>query len=476
MIPLKRLDGMTSDVNTADLQASMAGRLVSSEHADYDELRTIWNAMIDRRPGLIIEAENETDVIAAVNFARENKLLMAVRAGGHNIAGTALCDAGVVLDLQQLKGIEVDPEQRTAKVQPGITLGDLDKVTQTHGLAVPTGINSTTGISGLTLGGGFGWITRKYGLTIDNLRSARIVTAAGELLVVNHEKHADVFWAIRGGGGNFGVVTEFEFDLSPVGPEVLAGMVVHPFDDAKSIIEQYQKVLAEAPDELTCWLVMRRAPPLPFLAEEWHWKHVLILAMCYLGPIENGEAATAKLRQIGEPIADVVAPMPFVDWQSAFDPLLTEGARNYWKSHDVAEFSDAAIDVVIDAVGNLPTEECEVFFGHVGGAMKHHSADATPWPNRAAHFVVNVHTRWQESADDQRCTDWARDLYAALQPHAMGSTYVNFIPEGDEMLSASVYGPNYDRLRSIKTQIDPDNMFRTNQNITPLTNDQDAAK
>jgi FAD/FMN-containing dehydrogenase len=171
-----------------------------------------------------------------------------------------------------------------------------------------------------------------------------------------------------------------------------------------------------------------------------------------------------------------VAPMPFVDWQSAFDPLLTEGARNYWKSHDVAEFSDAAIDVVIDAVGNLPTEECEVFFGHVGGAMKHHSADATPWPNRAAHFVVNVHTRWQESADDQRCTDWARDLYAALQPHAMGSTYVNFIPEGDEMLSASVYGPNYDRLRSIKTQIDPDNMFRTNQNITPLTNDQDAAK
>jgi FAD/FMN-containing dehydrogenase len=476
MIPLKRLDGMTSDVNTADLQASMAGRLVSSEHADYDELRTIWNAMIDRRPGLIIEAENETDVIAAVNFARENKLLMAVRAGGHNIAGTALCDAGVVLDLQQLKGIEVDPEQRTAKVQPGITLGDLDQATQTHGLAVPTGINSTTGISGLTLGGGFGWITRKYGLTIDNLRSARIVTAAGELLVVNHEKHADVFWAIRGGGGNFGVVTEFEFDLSPVGPEVLAGMVVHPFDDAKSIIEQYQKVLAEAPDELTCWLVMRRAPPLPFLAEEWHGKHVLVLAMCYLGPIEKGQAATAKLRQIGEPIADVVGPMSFVDWQTAFDPLLTEGARNYWKSHDVAEFSDAAIDVVIDAVGTLPTDECEVFFGHVGGAMTHHSADTTPWPNRAEHFVVNVHTRWQESADDQRCTDWARDLYAALKTHAMGSTYVNFIPAGDETLSASVYGPNYDRLRSIKTQIDPDNMFRTNQNITPLTNDSGAAK
>jgi len=468
MLPLKRLDGSISDVNTAPLKASIAGRLVTNNDPAYDELRTIWNAMIDRRPGLIVEAANEMDVVATINFARENKLLIAVRAGGHNIAGTALCDGGVVLDLQQLREIEIADDQRTVKVQPGITLGDLDKMTQKHGLAVPTGINSTTGVSGLALGGGFGWITRKYGLTIDNLRSARVVTAAGNILTTNHEKHADVFWAIRGGGGNFGVVTEFEFALSPVGPEVLAGMVVHPFDDAKPIIEQYQKALAEAPDELTCWLVMRRAPPLPFLPEEWHGKKVVVLAMCYVGPIQNGEAAAAKLREIGKPIADVVASMSFVDWQTAFDPLLTEGARNYWKSHDVAQFSDAAIDVVIDAVGNLPTEECEVFFGHVGGAMTRHAVDATPWPNRKSHFAVNVHARWQEPGDDQRCTDWARDFYTALQPYAMGSTYVNFIPEGDEILAASVYGPNYDRLRSIKMQLDPDNLFRTNQNITPL--------
>jgi len=476
MLPLKRLDGLTHDVNTADLETSIDGRLVTSNHSDYDELRTIWNGMIDRRPGLIVEAANEADVVATVNFAREYQLLIAIRAGGHNIAGTALCDGGVVLDLQRLKRIEVDSDQRTVKVQPGITLGDLDKATQIHGLAVPTGINSTTGISGLALGGGFGWITRKYGLTIDNLRSARIVTAAGDLLTVNQEDHADVFWAIRGGGGNFGVVTEFEFELSPVGPEVLAGMVVHPFGEAKSIIEKYQKLLAEAPDELTCWLVMRRAPPLPFLPEEWHGKKVLVLAMCYVGSIENGEAAAAKLREMGEPIADVVTSMPFLEWQTAFDPLLTEGARNYWKSHDVAEFGDAAIDAVIDAVGVLPTDECEVFFGYVGGAMTHRSVGVTPWPNRKAHFAVNVHARWQEPADDQRCTDWARDFYAALEPYAMGSTYVNFIPEGDEALSASIYGPNYDRLRNIKMQIDPENLFRTNQNITPSTTESSAPK
>lgn len=476
MLQLMKLDGSIGDFDTDRLAESIDGRLVTKGHPDYDSLRSIWNAMIDRRPGLIIEASTEADVIKAVNYARENSILIAVRAGGHNIAGTALCNDGIVLDLQQLKRIDVNSKEHIVKVEPGISLGELDKATQAHGLAVPTGINSTTGISGLTLGGGFGWTTRKYGLTIDNLRSARIVTPAGEILTVSDESHSDIFWAIRGGGGNFGVVTEFEFNLNLVGPEVFAGLVVHPFDEARSIIKQYQTALSQVSEELTCWLVLRQAPPLPFLPEEWHGKKVLILAMCYLGPVEKAEADTKPLRAIGNPIAEGVGPMSFLDWQSAFDPLLTEGARNYWKSHDVEQFNDSAIDTVIDAIEKLPSEECEVFFGHVGGAMTRHAASETPWPNRKAHFAINVHARWQKPSDDNRCVDWARDFFTALEPYAMGSTYVNFMPEGDNNLVASAYGENYDRLSKLKQEIDPDNLFRSNQNITPLLAGNAAAK
>ena len=405
-------------------------------------------------------------MLNAVEFARTHGVRLAVKGGGHNIAGSALADGGLVIDFGRMRNVEVDADARTARVEAGATLADVDRATQQHGLAVPTGINSTTGIAGLTLGGGFGWTTRKLGLTIDNLRSARVVTAEGEIWQVDRDRHPDLFWAIRGGGGNFGVVTEFEFVLHPVGPEVVAGMVVHPFADFASVVKQYQTAVARAPQDLTCWVVARKAPPLPFLPSKWHGKEVVVLAMCHVGPRADAEAATAAFRKIGKPIADVVGPMPFAGWQSAFDPLLTPGARNYWKSHDVASFGAPAIEIIRDAVANLPSDECEVFLAHVGGAMTRVAPTATPWPNRAEHFVVNVHTRWRDAADDERCRAWARRFYERLAPHAMGSVYVNFIPD-DEARVAEAYGPNYERLASIKRRFDPSNLFRTNQNIVP---------
>jgi FAD/FMN-containing dehydrogenase len=400
-----------------------------------------------------------------VNFAREHNLAIAAKGGGHNIAGKALVDGGLVVDFQAMREVQVDPDRRTARVQPGATLGDVDRATQRHGLIVPTGVNSTTGIAGLTLGGGFGWMTRKYGLTIDNLRSARLVVASGKLLKVDRNEHADLFWAIRGGGGNFGIVTEFEFDLHAAGTTVLTGLVVHPFKDFFAVVRDYQRAVDAAPEELTCWVVSRKAPPLPFLPEQWHGKEVTILAMCYVGDIEKGEAATAAFRRIGSPIVEAVGPAPFADWQTAFDPLLTPGARNYWKSHDVAAFDDASLRIVANAVGELPSDECEIFFAHIGGAATRVASDDTPWPNRKAHYVVNVHTRWRDSNDDERCRNWARNLHRDLEPHAMGSVYVNFMPEGDEHRVAEAYGANYDRLTRIKRQVDPTNLFRANQNI-----------
>ncbi len=462
-----RLDGSTIQHERARAESALSGDLLFPNSKDFDEARSIWNAMIDRRPALVVRPRTENDVVAAVDFAKENDLAIAVKGGGHNIAGKAMMDNGIVVDFHHMKKITVDPERRIAKVQPGATLGDVDAATQPHGLAVPVGINSTTGIAGLTLGGGFGWTTRKYGLTIDNLRSVRLITAAGQKLTVDAASHPDLFWAVRGGGGNFGVVTEFEFDLKPVGPQVLAGMVVHPFADMRDVVTQYQAALDRAPDDISCWVILRKAPPLPFLPEEWHGREVVVLAMCNIGDLANAEETAAPFRDIGDPIVDMVEPMPFLDWQAAFDPLLTPGARNYWKSHDVASFSDEALQIIADAISELPTDECEVFFGHVGGAMTRVPTSATAWPNREPHFAVNVHTRWQDAGDDDRCRQWARTLHRRLEPYAMGSMYVNFIPEGDEERIADIYGSNFERLRALKGAVDPDNLFRANQNIAP---------
>ena len=448
--------------------ARLRGRVLIATDAAYDEARTIWNGMIDRRPGLIVQCAGAADVVNAVRFAAENRLLVAVRGGGHNIAGNAVCDGGMVIDLTPMKSVRVDATTKTAWVEPGATLADLDVETQAFRLALPTGINSTTGIAGLTLGGGFGWITRKFGLTIDNLLSADVVTANGELVRASPTEHRDLFWGIRGGGGNFGVVTAFEFRLHELGPDVLSGLVVHPFAEAESVLQQYRQALENAPDELTCWVVMRQAPPLPFIPAEWHGKEVVVLAMCYCGYLEAGEKAVAELRAIGNPIADVVSPHPFVGWQQAFDPLLAPGARNYWKSHDFMELSDQAIGILTESIRQLPGPECEIFIAHVGGAAGRVAPEETAFPQRNSHFVMNVHGRWRDAAMDQACIDWARHLFEAAKPYAAGTAYVNFMPEDEMDRVETAYGANYGRLVEVKRHYDPLNLFRMNQNVRPI--------
>ncbi|MCA0320878.1 MAG: FAD-binding oxidoreductase [Proteobacteria bacterium] len=447
--------------------AGLRGTILEEGDAAYDVARTVWNAAIDRKPGLIVRCAGTADVISAVRFARDNRLLVAVRGGGHNIAGNAVCDDGLMIDLSPMKSVRVDPDARRMWVEPGATLADVDREAQAFGLAVPTGINSTTGIAGLTLGGGFGWITRKYGLTIDSLVSADVVTADGAFLHANARENPDLFWALRGGGGNFGIVTAFEFKLHPVGPQVLAGLVVHPFEDAATLLAEYRRVVASVPDELTCWVVLRQAPPLPFLPTEWHGREIMALAMCHCGSIEDGEKATRELRALGRPIADVVAPVPFAAWQQAFDPLLAPGARNYWKSHDFIELSDAAIGLVTGAIRELPGPECEIFIGHVGGAAGRVAVGATAFPQRDAHFVMNVHARWRDPAMDGICTGWARGLFEAAKPLSAGTAYVNFMPGDEAGRVEAAYGENYRRLAAIKRQYDPSNLFRMNQNILP---------
>jgi FAD/FMN-containing dehydrogenase len=473
-LTLKTLTGNPICIDRSDLEGAVRAPLVFPESPEYDATRSVWNAMIDRRPAVIIRAGSQSDVSDAVRFAADRSIRFAIRSGGHNIAGNAVCDGGIVIDLRAMNQVHVSPEQRTARVGPGATLAEVDQATQEFGLVVPTGINSTTGIAGLTVGGGFGWTTRKLGLTIDNLRSARLVTADGEVRTVSSEEHPDLFWAIRGGGGNFGVVTEFEFQLHPVGPEVFAGMVVHPLADAASVIEGYQAAVAGASDDLTCWAVLRKAPPLPFIPEKWHGREVLVLAMCYIGDVACGNSATRPAREIGNPVAESVGPIRFTEWQKAFDPLLTEGARNYWKSHDVAEFGSAAVSAIASAVKTLPTDECEIFFGHIGGRATRIATADTAWPNRSAHFALNVHTRWRDRGDDERCIAWARRIYDELTPHAMGSRYVNFIAEGDGGEVRELYGDNFERLASIKAAVDPHNRFRANVNIVPSGCDQSS--
>ena len=470
-VSCKTFDGnqTTLDADSLEkLRGQVRGAVLRPEDASYDGARSIWNAMIDRKPALIVRAVGAADVIQTVNFARQHKALLAVRGGGHNIAGNAVCEGGVMLDLSLMRSVRIDPGARTARVEPGVTLGDFDREAQAFGLTTPTGINSTTGIAGLTLGGGFGWLSRKHGLTCDNLISADVVTADGKLLHASEQENADLFWAIRGGGGNFGVVTSFEYRIHEVGPMVLAGLIVHPFANAKAVLKGYREVMANAPEELSCWFVSRKAPPLPFLPPEVHGTEVLVLALCYAGDVEAGQAAVAPLRALGTPIADVLGPMPFAGWQTAFDPLLAPGARNYWKSHSLVSLSDEAIDIILDYVGRLPGAECEVFCGHLGGAINRVAADATAYPHRDVNFVLNVHTRWRDAADDDKCIGWARGLFNDLAPHATGSVYVNFMPE-DEMqrVRQGAYGGNYARLAELKKKYDPANLFRLNQNIAP---------
>jgi FAD/FMN-containing dehydrogenase len=455
--------------SVTSLTAALRGRLLFPGSAEYESARTIWNGMVDRKPAMIAHCASADDVVAAVRLGAAHELLLSVRGGGHNIAGNAVCDGGMMIDLSGMTDVHVNPQARTARVGPGATLAALDRATQAHGLATPVGINSTTGVAGLTLGGGFGWLSRSLGLTIDNLLSADVVLAPGTKVTASPLEHPDLFWAIRGGGGNFGVVTSFEFRLHPIGPEVLSGLVIHPLDRARDVLRFYRDFMRTTPDQFVCWFVMRQAPPLPFLAPEWHGKGILALAMCYAGGVEEGARVAQPLRAFGHPVADVVAPNPFTAWQAILDPLLAPGARNYWKSHDFLGLEDGLIDVLIEHARALPDSQSEIAMAQLGGAVSRVAADATAYTHRDAQHVMNVHGRWSDPAKDGACIAWARKLFDAAAPFATGGAYVNFMTQEEGARVTAAYGSNYARLVALKKKYDPQNAFRLNQNIGPAS-------
>ncbi|HWK60939.1 MAG TPA: FAD-binding oxidoreductase [Eoetvoesiella sp.] len=449
------------------LKGNLQGEILVPGDTAYDTARVIWNAMIDKRPAAIVRCAATADVIEAVNFARNHKLVLAVRGGGHNIAGSALCDDGIVIDLSSMKAAAIQPDKQRATVEGGATLADFDAAAQAHGLATPLGINSTTGVAGLTLGGGFGWLSRKYGMTVDNLESTEVVTASGEVLQADTAQHPDLFWALRGGGGNFGVVTRFEFRLHPVGPDVLSGLMVYPIAEARRILQQYRQFADAAPEELSVWALLRNAPPLPFLPENVHGKPILGLALFYAGNAKAGEPLIEPMRKFGTLLGEHVGIQPYVAWQRAFDPLLAPGARNYWKSHNLSKLEDGLFDVAIQYAQTLPSPQCEIFFGAIGGATMRPAPDSAAYAHRDARFIMNVHARWESRADDARCINWARDFFKASSPFATGGVYVNFLTADEGERIHSAYGPNYERLAQVKRRYDPDNLFHMNQNVAP---------
>ncbi len=456
-----------TQLNLDSFRKKLKGPIVVPGDPNYDEIRKIWNAMIDRRPALIVRCAEAADVAHSITFARESKLEISIRGAGHNIAGNALCDDGLMIDLSMMKNVRVEAEKKRAYVEPGATLRDFDSAVQAHGLATPVGINSTTGIAGLTVGGGFGWLTRKYGMTVDNLLSADVITADGNQKKASENENSDLFWAIRGGGGNFGIVTQFEFRLHPVGPEILAGLIVFSLGQAKQVLDHYRRFAASAPEELSVWTVLRKAPPLPFLPESVHGKEVIVLAIFYAGDIATGQKLIEPLRGFGNALGEQTGAMPYVQWQQAFDPLLTPGARNYWKSHNFTELSDGAINTMVEYAGNLPSPQCEIFVGLLSGAANRVPAEAMAYGNRDAKFVLNVHGRWDHASEDKRGIEWARAFFKASAPYASKGAYINFMTEDEGDRVAAAYGSNYDRLVQIKKKYDPENIFHLNQNIKP---------
>jgi FAD/FMN-containing dehydrogenase len=449
------------------------GRLISADDAGYDSARALWNGAIDRRPQLIARCIGTADVVAAVRFARDRDLEIAIRGGGHNVAGTAVCTDGMVIDLSAMRAVRVDPKGRRAWVQGGALWGDVDHETQAHGLATTGGIVSHTGVAGLTLGGGVGWLMRKHGLTVDNLLAADIVTADSELLHASEHDHPDLFWALRGGGGNFGVVTSFEFCLHSVGPTVLAGPILWDAADAGEVLRFYRDFVRDAPDELGTVVRFGTAPPLPVIPAELHWRPVVMLGTCYAGPIEDGEQVLRPLRACRTPRLDLVGPTPYVGFQSALDSTVVHGWNYYWKSTHLPALRDDLIDVIAEHAfaGSSPRSYVAMF--HLKGAVSRVAEGGTAFGNRQAWHAITLDGVWRPGEDfGDRDTAWARQFFTALGRFREG-VYVNFLG-GDEAPERvrEAYGDSvYDRLVDVKTKYDPDNVFHHNQNICPRLSD-----
>ena len=454
-----------SDVTTAPepgekvlrkFESGLRGEVLRPGHPNYDPARTLFNAMIDKHPALIVRCGEVSDVVSAVEFARTHDLLVAVRGGGHNVAGKALCDQGMVIDLSAMKGIRVDPSARTAKAEPGLTWGEFDRATQAHGLATTGGFVSTTGIAGLTLGGGLGWLMRKYGLACDNLRSVEIVTADGQLRTANATQNPDLFWGVRGGGGNFGIVTSFDYELHPVG-QLLAGVVFFPLEQARDVLRFYRELMATAPDELIAYALFLTSPDgVPLCA----------IAACYVGPLESGEEILRPLRNFGRPAADSIRPMSYLEIQSMFDPGFPFGRLNYWKSNVLRELNDEAIDILVAHIATVPSPLSAVALEPFGGAVGRIGVEETAFPHRRALCSLAIVGMWTDPAESPINVRWTRDFWSAMQPFSNEGVYVNYLDTDDAGRVPAAYGPEtYQRLQLLKERYDPGNFFRMNQNI-----------
>jgi FAD/FMN-containing dehydrogenase len=468
------LAGAESSLDGAEVEqfrSGLRGELLRPDDAEYEEARRLWNGVIDRRPALIARCAAVEDVVEAVNFARENDLLLAVRGGGHNVAGTASAEGGLVLDLSDMKSIVVDPERRTVRAAAGATIGELDEETQKHGLATPMGVVSETGIAGLTLNGGMGHLRRKHGLSSDNLLSVELVTADGRLLTASEEENADLFWAVRGGGGNFGVVTSFEYRLYPVGPEVMCAFVFYPGDLAREVLRSAEGYVAGAPDEVSPLSFLGRVPRVEDFPEEWHGEQFVGLLAVYAGPVEEGEEALRPLRDLGDPIADFSGPMPYTEVQKLLDEDYPDGWRYYWKSVNVDGLGDEAIEALMEHARTAPSDHSTIDVWFQGGAMGRVGADESAFGDRSAPILLGIEANWEEAPeDDEANIAWARGCYSDLRRFSGGGMYLNFpgfLEEGQGLIR-DAYGANYERLVALKNEYDPANLFRLNQNIDPM--------
>jgi FAD/FMN-containing dehydrogenase len=446
----------------------LRGTVLAPGEQGYDESRAVWNAMIDRRPALIARCLGTGDIVAALDFARERGLRVSIKAGGHNIAGLAVCDEGLVIDLSPMRGVWVDPKARLARAQAGCLLGDVDRETQLHGLAAVLGFVSNTGIAGLTLGGGFGYLTRRFGWTCDNVRSMDLITPAGRLVTTSRGEHADLFWGLRGGGGNFGVVTSFEYELHPVGPEIVGGAIAWPAEAAADVFDLYRRLTEQAPPEFHCVAAMRLAPPAPWLKKEIHGKPIVALFVCHTGPIAEAEKAVAPLKALGTPVGDIVQRRPYLSQQSLLDATQPKGRRYYWKSEYLPGVTAELLDAVREQASRIRSPHSAILVFPLGGVLDRLPADHSPAGNRDAKAVLNIAAAWERADDDAANIEWARAAWRDMRRFSTGGTYVNFLTEeegADRIRDA--YGANYARLAQVKAKWDPENFLSTNKNILP---------
>jgi FAD/FMN-containing dehydrogenase len=450
------------------LRAGLRGPLILAGDPGYDETRAIWNAMIDRRPAIIARCIGVSDVLACVRFAREHSLALSMRGGGHNIAGLALAEGGLLLDLSLMRGVWVDPAARLARAQGGCLLGDVDRETQLHGLAAALGFVSATGVAGLTLGGGFGYLSRRFGWTSDGVRSMELVTADGRLVRASEKENADLFWGLRGGGGNFGVVTGIEYELHPVGPEIVGGPVAWRAESAPEVLEAFRRTAAEARPELTLVAAMRKAPPAPWLDKSVHGQLIVMLLACYSGKPEEGEKLLAPLKSLGRPVGDVLQRRPYVSLQSLLDATQPKGRRYYWKSEYLPGIEPELLAKQREHAARITSPHSAVIVFQLGGAIASRPASHSAVGNRDAAAVLNIAASWEKPEDDAESVEWARSSWREMKRFSTGGTYVNFLTEeeaGERV--AAAYGPNLARLTEIKARWDPDNVFRINKNILP---------